>query len=459
MMKNLRRNVLILFVIICFSGFCISTATGNMQTKNAKAKPTETKIKKSPTPEPKKTKTTTSKTDKAKNTPTSKTAKKSDKAKPGTKTKSEKDKKSDKYKKSEKDKKSTAKTVKPPTKPSSSKTKNDTKKNVDKEKKPETQAQTAKTLKPAPKPVNKPTPTPKPIVNQKVIVSVTRAHILSEPNLDSTISQNLQIGAILTVLEKNEDWYKVQFAGDKNTFGGWVSKSVVTDFNLARRDEIYRNIAERNFKNNATDFASATEFLNFLTASQKEITEEKLLADLNFKRLMTLKAALKAIPADKTSENPYQIFLKENEKEIIYSEPAAEWYVRLDNFWHLHNQYKNLPIGEEIAWQAANNPIAGECEGYINCYLYKLRTTFGEYLNFYPGGNHSKEALTKTFEFLQPLAVDAKDKKIYFAASDTSDRAEFNKFLTDLRMIISKVEQLEKAKTIQQINQIAEGYR
>ncbi|MDQ3181652.1 MAG: SH3 domain-containing protein [Acidobacteriota bacterium] len=443
MMKNLRQNVSILVIVICFLGFNFASLIGKAQTKNAKAKPkpTPAKTKKSLTPTPKTAKTKTP----------PKPEKKSDKPNSSAKTKAEKD------NKTKQDKKSVTKTAKTPPKPLKTKTASNAKQKVVKEK-ADPKPKTAQIAKPTTaKPIT--TPTPKPVQNQKVIVSVTTGHIRSEPNLNSSAVQNLQLGAILSVWEKNNDWYKVSYAEGQNVYNGWVEKTNVTDFNFAFRDEIYQNIVSRNFKKDAMDFAAAAELFDFLTAAQKEVREEKLLADLNFKRLLTLKAALKAVPNDKARENPYQNFLQANEKEIIYSEPAAEWYVRLDNFWQLHSQYKNLPIGEEIAWQAANNPIAGECEGYINCYLYKLRTTFGEYLNFYPNGKYSQKALTNISDFLQPMATDAKEKKVYYAASDTPDRTEFNTFLNDLRMIISKVPHSEKAQAIKQINQITEGYR
>lgn len=440
-MKNLRQNISILVVVICFLGFNLVSVTQNAQTKNAKAKPkpTPTKTKKSLSPTPKMTK--------AKPTPTPKTTKNSDKSKKDSSAKT----------KTEKDKKSVVKTTKTPPKSSIKQTASKAKEKVVKEK-VETKPKTAQVSKPT---TSKPiiTPTPKPVLNQKVIVSVTSGYIRSEPNANASAMRSLQVGAILSVWEKNDDWYKVSFAEGQNVHNGWVEKRNVTDFNFALRDEVYKNIADKNFKKDTMDFAAAAELFDFLTVANKEIEAEKLLADLSFKRLMTLKVALKAIPNGKARENPYRDFLSANEKEIIYSEPAAEWYVRLDDFWQLHGKYKNLPIGEEIAWQAANNPIAGECEGYINCYLYKLRTTFGEYLNFYPNGNHSRETLANISDFLQPMAIDAKAKAVYYAASDTTDRAEFNRLLNELRMIISKSPHLEKAKTIQQISQIAEGFR
>jgi hypothetical protein len=168
---------------------------------------------------------------------------------------------------------------------------------------------------------------------------------------------------------------------------------------------------------------------------------------------------MKAVPFGKSEQSPYKTFLRAHDKEVVYSEPSGEWYVRSDLFWELHNKFTELPIAEEIAWEAAKNPIPGECEGYINCYLYLLRATDGEYLNFYPSGKYSKKALSNITNLLEPMIADLNAKTVYTPPSDISDRAEFNRFLTELRTIISKMPDVDKAKTLRQINQLGEGYK
>jgi hypothetical protein len=48
---------------------------------------------------------------------------------------------------------------------------------------------------------------------------------------------------------------------------------------------------------------------------------------------------------------------------------------------------------------------------------------------------------------------------MYSGPSDISDRAEFNKYLTELRAIISKSPFTEKSRPLQQIKQLGEAYR
>ena len=293
----------------------------------------------------------------------------------------------------------------------------------------------------------------------QIIVSATSARVRKEPDLTAETLQTAKVGTIFTLLENNENWYKVQILKGETKESGWISKTIAQPFTSAKRGEIYQKIADKYLAQSSLDFAAAAQLFDFLTTAEKEIKDSKLLADLSFKRLLAIIAALKKIPFDKLSENPFKNFLEANEKEIVYSDPSGQWLLRSDLLWQMHEKYKNLPISEEIAWTAAQNPIPGECEGYINCYLYLLRATEGEYLNFYPNGKYSLQALKNLTVFLEPIVADAKEKAVYTSASDISDRADFNRYLTELRAIISKVSHLEKSKTLAQIKQIGESHR
>ncbi len=183
-------------------------------------------------------------------------------------------------------------------------------------------------------------------------------------------------------------------------------------------------------------------------------------ASKEFKRLVNLRTALGRIPFDRQDKEPHKSFLKRNDKDIVYSEPAGEWYVRSERFWDLYKKYKTLPIADRIAWTAAENPLPGECEGYINCYLYNIRVAEGEYLMLYPKGAYAKKAVQKTVEFLKFMADDAvSPKKNYDGPADASDRAEFTKMIKELREILSIVSQPGVAKALTQLKQIEEGYK
>lgn len=290
----------------------------------------------------------------------------------------------------------------------------------------------------------------------QIIVTAAGVIVRGQPSAKAARLTTVKLGKVLPVTKRGTAFYQVEYETGK---GGWIATSYTRDFEADRRDNLYREIGEKYLKTKIFDFATASEVTDFLRMAQATVKTDEARADLSFKRLLFIAAALKAIPDGKGERFPYKNFIKANDRDIVFSEPAAQWYLRSESLWDLREKFAALPIAEEIAWTAANNPLAGECEGYINCYLYNIRAADGEYLNFYPNGEYAQKSLTKISNYLEPFVADIKEKTVYTPPSDISDRAEFNRFLTELRAIVSKVPSIEKNKVLKQINDLGEGYK
>src|SRR5436305_931384 len=90
--------------------------------------------------------------------------------------------------------------------------------------------------------------------------------------------------------------------------------------------------------------------------------------------------SLQSVPIDKQTEPVYKGWLKTNEKLIVYSEPSGQWFINSDLYWQMAEKYHDRTVGEKSGWAAAENPLPGECEGYIGCELYLVTATYGKYL-------------------------------------------------------------------------------
>ncbi len=308
--------------------------------------------------------------------------------------------------------------------------------------------------KPTPKTVSPSKPDSK--IKEQIIVTATNVTVRQSASAKSAQFASIKLGKIVSVVQKNSSFYQVEYENGKD---GWISTTYTRDFDADKRETIYREIGDKYLKVKIFDYANAAEVTDFLRTAQALVKTDEARADLAFKRLRFIAAALKAIPSGKGAQFPYKTFIKANERDIVFSEPSAEWYVRTESFWDLHEKFIKTPSAEEIAWTAANTPVPGECEGYINCYLYNIRAQDGEYLNFYPNGKYAQKALTTISKYLDPFVADIKEKAVYTPPSDISDRAEFNRFLTEIRAIISKVPNIEKNKILKQINDLGEGYK
>ena len=322
---------------------------------------------------------------------------------------------------------------------------------------------------PTPKPKVSPTPkmSPAPIATPvkeipQVIAIAAGARIRSQASTSSAELRRVKLGALIKVLEKTKnDWYRIEIPAKPKNVVGWMSGQVADDWDAAQREEIYRRIVEKNYKSAGMSFGDASELYEFLAKAQNELKTSKLLPDFAYKQLIALRQTLKSIPSGKGEANPYKAFLKANDKSVVYSEPSAEWYVRSEIIWDLQKRYSDSPIAEDIAWMGAENPLPGECEGYVNCYLFTLRESDARYLELYPNGKRTAESLKNIQNQLDPIVADLTEKKIYNGPTDVSDRAEFNRLIAEIRTIVSKLflAEFEKQKAIQQLNQIAEAFR
>jgi hypothetical protein len=292
----------------------------------------------------------------------------------------------------------------------------------------------------------------------QIIVTDVSARLRNQARANAAEVSRVKLGTVLRVTEKNPAWYRVQYSTGGKTASGWISANAVHDLNAGTREEVYRQIVERNYKP-GMDFAAAAELVDFMTSVNGELGKSDVAAELELKRLLLMRDALRKIEPGQSEQSPYREFLKKYEKSVVYSEPAGAWHVASNLFWDLHAKYQKSPIAERIAWEAAQNPLPGECEGYVNCYLFYARMTSGEYLRLHPRGMRASEALRELTNWLEPIAADASQKIVYQGPVDVTDRAEFNNLLAELRTIVSRLALTEKEKTLQQIKQIAEAYR
>ncbi len=290
----------------------------------------------------------------------------------------------------------------------------------------------------------------------QIIITATNVVVRQTASAKSERLTAVKLGKIMPVVQKNQAFYQVEYDKGKT---GWIAATYTRDFDAAKRETLYREIGDKYLKTKTFDYANAAEITDFLRTAAALVKNDEARADLSFKRLQFIAAALKAIPSGKSAQFPYITFIKAIENDCVYSEPSAEWSVRAESLWDLRERYKKLPVAEDIAWTAANTTIPGECEGYVNCNLYNIRAADGEYLSFYPNGKYAQKALTDIAKYLDPLVADIKNKAVYTPPSDISDRAEFNRFLTELRAIISKSSSIEKNKVLKQINDLGEGYK
>ncbi len=139
-----------------------------------------------------------------------------------------------------------------------------------------------------------------------------------------------------------------------------------------------------------------------------------------------VRRTLGAIPitVDGTKHEPYRTWLSTHDGDVVYSEPAGQWLMRTDDLWRLHDEHRATASAEPLAWEAVDNGLPGECEGYPPCYLAGLDVLHAEYLRRHPRGAHAADAveqIRQSNEQSVHLTTGPKRHEFFTPATDCVD--------------------------------------
>jgi hypothetical protein len=261
--------------------------------------------------------------------------------------------------------------------------------------------------------------------------------------------------AKVRVGEAEDYWYRV---AAEDGAEGWVFGALTEAFDSSRRGEIYLRIAEARLNYAAASFADLADTVRFLDRALKDVTAREARADLELARLLSLARSFASFDIEGLRKQPFKGWAAEHEKEIVYSEPAGQYYVRSELLWGLQKQYAGLPAAERAAWAAAENPLPGECEGYLPCMLYAQMETNGRYLTLYPKGQHADDAAGAIADLLSSVAEDLKEKNpVYIVPAE--DRAEFRTQLAKLRALLAPVKGTRAAEALKLLDALGRHFR
>jgi hypothetical protein len=296
------------------------------------------------------------------------------------------------------------------------------------------------------------------------ITVASGVRVRNAPQVAAEEIERLQFGTVVGQLEQSaakekinqvEDyWYRVALPSGKE---GWVFGGLTVFFDPGKRNEIYRKIVAERMKTDI-NFGDSVDLINFLTRAVTEVNEPAIVAELEFSRLRLMKRAVALIPFDKQDQQPFKSWIKTQDEaqKIVYSEPAGQWLVQSDLFWDLQKRFSSLPIADEIAWEAANNPLPGECEGYLPCHIHVMVLTEAQYLKLYPNGLFAQDALKVIDESLESF-LDPKAEETYSLTKE--DYPEIQRDLAAVRAVLAKTSNAKKAELIKKVDAVAKKYK
>jgi hypothetical protein len=266
----------------------------------------------------------------------------------------------------------------------------------------------------------------------------------------------LKLGERVKLLDKKSGWYRVEC--QSNSKRGWIAAEEAEELNNKSAEKLYLQIANKNYTQEMS-FSHASELIDFISSVVKSVKSPDTQAELELIKLLALRRAISSTPTiggsyKNKNNSPYKEFLERYKEYLVHDEPSGSYMVKSEAFWKLCEKYKDLPIADRIAWEAAQNPLPGECELYIVCNLYYFRMTVAEYLRLYPNGSKAKEALKNLSDALESIIKSRSD---FQGPTDVTDKAEFFNLIAELRTIVSRLPFIEKDKVLKQLRQIADS--
>lgn len=299
---------------------------------------------------------------------------------------------------------------------------------------------------------------------RKLIVTAAGARLRERPETAAAEAGRLQLGAVVDELERSaeksrvgsseEFWHLVSAPGGAR---GWVFGGLIAPYDPARRDAVYLKLTNDRLANTSATFADLSELVRFLDRATREVKTRDALAELELSRLVALARSLAAMPFEQLNGQPYKSWTDERAKEVVYSEPAGQWFVNSNALWDLQGKYKDLPVAERMAWEASQTPLPGECEGYLPCYIYLESETNGRYLKLYPRGAHADAALAALAESLGHIVESFQEANSPYEVP-REDRANFRKSVAALRAQLALVPAAKKARVMGQLDAIAKRF-
>jgi hypothetical protein len=152
-------------------------------------------------------------------------------------------------------------------------------------------------------------------------------------------------------------------------------------------------------------------------------------------------------------------FVRAHARELYHHEFAGGWAVEPERFWELEVKYRGTPLGDRIAWDAAQALYNGECESDEVCQFIGLHGTQGRYLGLYPKGAHAAEALQELARALESKELDASLKSKSPDKYAVQERTALRKALVELRAAASKADAPEKEAVLQRLDKLVPAGR
>jgi|GEM_PF-4328244 len=238
---------------------------------------------------------------------------------------------------------------------------------------------------------------------------------------------------------------------------------------VAQREDLVRwsiKRAERCLERMDNDLGDYTDRWRDLAGILPLISEREVAARANLLLLKCVQRSLSNWPRWGMLPE-YRDWLQNLGSRIYFvRSESVGWYVRSEEFWRLHDEFNGLAVSDDIAWEAAKNPVPDFCETDMACYFHAVSDSAVRYLETHPAGKYVPLALTALGSFFDRFEQNdffkVRLEEILWELG--REQPGFNKdeaqeimgYLRDLRLCLKKVVDLNADKRAREAGQAFE---
>lgn len=235
-------------------------------------------------------------------------------------------------------------------------------------------------------------------------------NVRSAPSLESgAILATLSQGDTVSILRENKEWAKVQT--DSGTVG-WVAAVYIDTGSSGRDPEQLLTTAEAVFDTSykierTTTAGSVEEYKVYIPSRVMEALDLAEKAIHN-PALSSMDRALLLRGKCKTVVGWYSLqfkpdYFKTHAADYAFNEVGSNYIYNGADFKSLISKYPKSGLADDAAFELANLPQPGECEGDAECRFERALVPFEKFFSKYPGS----DLVPRAIELVNSQAFDA----------------------------------------------------
>jgi hypothetical protein len=296
----------------------------------------------------------------------------------------------------------------------------------------------------------------------------SNVRLRAEPSPSSAVLEQLPLGSDLVRLPADVDnpsWLRVRTSAGRE---GWVSAPLTVPFTAAARFAVLDDLISRQLGPwpppeweerplGIARFDSGTQAAALVDRIWPELPDREARGRFTLLKLLALRKAAAAVPFDvaRKAREPYGSWLAAHEALVHYNEIGANWTLGYQALLRLHDEYRDTPSADDIAWLVVRNGLGGECEGDVPCYVNWQNMLMGEYLRRHPAGRYVSQAVAGLAERLDSIMDSLEQAPKVLAEFTPSRCGELHEGIEALRVAVWKSSAAEQGPALRALDRYA----